>query len=76
MSAPPDPETTVRALLGAAGIPATEEEIAQLAVDYPRLRALVEILHTMPAARYEAPALHFDPTAPMAPWGSTDDPPG
>jgi hypothetical protein len=62
-------EATVRTLLAVAGIPATEEEILAFAQDYPRLRGMVELLHAVPEARYEAPGLLFDPTPTFAEWG-------
>ncbi|HEY6624897.1 MAG TPA: hypothetical protein VIX85_13735 [Acidimicrobiales bacterium] len=62
-------EVTVRAMLAAAGIPATEEEIITFVEDYPRLRGMVDMLHAVPEARYEAPGLLFDPTPTFAEWG-------
>jgi hypothetical protein len=62
-------EATVRAMLAAAGIPATEEEIITFVEDYPRLRGMVAMLHAVPEARYEAPGLLFDPTPTFAEWG-------
>jgi hypothetical protein len=62
-------EATVRTLLAVAGIPATEEAILAFAQDYPRLRGMVELLHAVPEARYEAPGLLFDPTPTFAEWG-------
>jgi hypothetical protein len=62
-------EVTVRTLLAAAGIPATEEEILTFAEDYPRLRGMVELLHAVSEARYEAPGLLFDPTPTFVEWG-------
>jgi hypothetical protein len=62
-------EVTVRAMLAAAGIPATEEEIITFVEDYPRLRGMVEMLHAVPEARYEAPGLLFDPSPTFAEWG-------
>ncbi|HEY2564282.1 MAG TPA: hypothetical protein VGI44_11260 [Acidimicrobiales bacterium] len=62
-------EATVRTLLAVAGIPASEEEILTFAEDYPKLRGMVELLHAVPEARYEAPGLLFDPTPTFAEWG-------
>ncbi len=62
-------EATVRTLLAAAGIPASDEEILTFTEDYPRLRGMVELLHAVPEARYEAPGLLFDPTPTFAEWG-------
>jgi hypothetical protein len=66
---PSTDEATVRTLLAAAGIPASEEEILTFAEDYPRLRGMAELLHAVPEARYEAPGLLFDPTPTFAEWG-------
>jgi hypothetical protein len=65
----PADEATVRALLAAAAIPASEEEILAFAGDYPRLKGMVELLHAVPEARYESPGLHFNPTPKFAEWG-------
>jgi hypothetical protein len=62
-------EATVRTLLTAAGISASESEIRSFTEDYPRVRGMVELLHAVPEARYEAPGLLFDPTPTFAEWG-------
>ena len=62
-------EVTVRTLLAAAGILASQAEVAHLAVGYPELRRMVELLHAVPEARYESPALSFDPTPVFTEWG-------
>lgn len=51
--------TTVRTLLVASGLPATEEEVTALAAGYPALRASVDELYAAPEVRYLDPALRF-----------------
>jgi hypothetical protein len=65
----PDNEVLVRAQLAAAGIPASEEEIGLMVAGYDRVKGMIELLHAVPAARYELPGLHFDPTPTYAEWG-------
>jgi hypothetical protein len=63
-------ETTVRAFLAAAGLTPSEEEIATLVAQYPMHKAGIESLYAIPEARYESPALIFDPTPVFADWAS------
>ncbi|GAA4560158.1 hypothetical protein [Pseudonocardia xishanensis] len=60
---------TVRALLAAAHLPASDAEIEAYAIGYPGLRAGVEALYAAPEVRYLDPALRFqaDP-GPAADW--------
>jgi len=61
-------ETRVAALLDAAGLqPSPAEREAFIAV-YPRLRAMVASLYAVPEARYESPALVFDPRPHFDEW--------
>lgn len=62
------PPTTVRALLAAAGIPADDAEVAGLVAGYPGLRAMIESLYALPAARHAPSALHFTPSAAADRW--------
>ncbi len=55
-------ETTVRVLLEAAGLPVTDEELAQYVALYPTLRAGADRLY-LEEVRYEEPALLFRATA-------------
>jgi hypothetical protein len=64
-----DAETVVRTLLGEAGLPASESEIATLAAAYPALKAGVETLYAVAEARYESPALHFEVSPVFSDWG-------
>jgi hypothetical protein len=48
-------------MLAAAGLPAGSEDVeAQLATVYPLMREAVAILHALPEAREEIPALRFE----------------
>jgi|EndMetStandDraft_3_1072993.scaffolds.fasta_scaffold1662784_1 hypothetical protein len=55
---PEEADTTVRALLNAAGMHLTEEQIAGYVRIYPVLREGADSLF-IPEARYESPALIF-----------------
>lgn len=63
-----DIEATVRTFLATAGLSPSEEEIAALVEVYPRHKAGIESLYAIPAARYESPALIFNPTPVFADW--------
>jgi hypothetical protein len=65
-----DTEMTVRTLLATAGLSPSEEEIAALVGVYPRHKAGIESLYAIPAVRYEAPALVFNPTPVFADWSN------
>jgi hypothetical protein len=62
-------ETVVRTMLGEAGLPVTEEEIAVLVGTYADFKAGVESLYAVRGSRYESPALHFDPRPAFSDWG-------
>lgn len=62
-------DAAVRTALATAGITPTEEEIEALVAGFPRFRAMADLLHAVPAARYESPGLHFNPTPVFAEWG-------
>ena len=53
-------ETTVGALLGAAGITVSETEFADLVKVYPALRAQADGLY-LPELEFVDPAVDFDP---------------
>jgi hypothetical protein len=61
-------ESTVQAFLAAAGLPADPDEVTFLVGQYQIHKAAIESLYAIPAARYEAPALIFDPTPTFADW--------
>jgi hypothetical protein len=65
-----DADAVVRMLLDVAGLAPSEEEIAALVASYPEHRARVEALYAVDAARYESPALIFDPTATVVDWNT------
>jgi len=73
-TADPDDEATVRMVLEASRIPATDAEVAALVPAYRQLRAMADLLHAVPDARYASPALHFDPVPTFVSWapGATD----
>jgi len=55
---PEEADTTVRALLNAAGLHLTEEQIAGYVRVYPTLREMADSLY-ISEARYESPALIY-----------------
>ena len=57
---PTDTETTVKALLDAAQLTVSDEELELFVRIYPGLRKGADGLY-IPEARYEDPALIFDP---------------
>ncbi|WP_378740129.1 hypothetical protein [Nocardia brasiliensis] len=59
---------TVRALLDAACLPATEAEIRALATGFVAYRASINALYTVEAARYADPALRFRAATRSAEW--------
>ncbi|WUH99974.1 hypothetical protein OHR68_41915 [Spirillospora sp. NBC_00431] len=60
----------MRMLLAAAGLPASDDEIDELAAGYTQLRAAVDALNAVPAARYGEPALRFRASAEVVEdWG-------
>jgi aspartyl-tRNA(Asn)/glutamyl-tRNA(Gln) amidotransferase subunit A len=62
-------DATVRSLLAAAGIAPPEEEMAGVIAGYGTVRAMVDLLRGVDAAREETPALRFDPRQGFADWG-------
>jgi hypothetical protein len=60
--------TTVAHLLEAAGFTPPPDEVAELATDYQVVRAMVAMLYTVDEARYESPALGFDPDPRFVDW--------
>ena len=60
MTEPTDTETTVRALLNAAGMTTLTDEQVQIFVRaYPTLRAAADRLYAIPEVRYEQPAVIY-----------------
>ncbi|GAA3542457.1 hypothetical protein GCM10022222_27680 [Amycolatopsis ultiminotia] len=60
----------VRTLLTAAGLPASESEVAAYAAGYPAQRSGLDALYELPAARYADPALRFRAGATIEDWAS------
>jgi hypothetical protein len=54
-----EPAVLVPALLAAAGLSPSPEEVAVLVAQHPRTLADLEALHAVPAARYEEPGVVF-----------------
>ena len=63
-----DTAATVRALVAAAGLAPSDEEMAALIAAYPDLRARMDAMHALVEARYESPSLVFDPNPTFAEW--------
>ncbi|HWB21401.1 MAG TPA: hypothetical protein VG652_00780 [Gaiellaceae bacterium] len=60
--------TAVPTLLAIAGISPSPEEVEKMSRDYPFIRMSAAALYTVPEARYEVPALIFDPVPSFADW--------
>ncbi len=63
-------ESAVRALLGIAGLPATEHEVALLAGQYPAHLAAVDTLYAV-ATDCDPPALVFDAAPTFTDWAES-----
>lgn len=61
-------KAVVRASLGLAGIPASEDDVEILASGYPAGRAAADALYGRTDARYVPPGLIFDPDPTLADW--------
>jgi hypothetical protein len=55
----PDVETTVRALLAAAGMSLPDDKVEMYVRIYPKLRASADALFAIPELRYEQPAVIY-----------------
>ena len=66
-----DTEATVRALVAAAGIEPSEDELATLIAGYPELRSRMDAMHALTEARYESPSLVFDPDPTFTDWDAS-----
>jgi hypothetical protein len=62
-------DTAVRAMLAEAGLRPDEGEIQALVAAYPAFKEGIESLYAVEEARYESPALRFDPNPTFADWG-------
>jgi hypothetical protein len=63
-----DDATTVRAWLDAAGLDPPEEDFEALVQGYSRNRQMAALLFSVKEARYESPALTFQPDPRHADW--------
>jgi hypothetical protein len=63
-----DDDQVVRGLLATAGFQPPTEEIARIVDAYPMIRGMVDSLYAVEAARYESPALIFEPEPTFADW--------
>lgn len=63
-----DVAVTVRALLDAAGLAPSDEEVAELEREYLIVRQMVALLYSADTTRYESPGLIFDPDPQFAEW--------
>lgn len=70
---PANDEEAVKVLLGLAGLPAGNDDLAYLVAAYKSHRRAIERLWSVPGARYEVPALHFDASPPLVEWGVIDE---
>lgn len=61
-------EEAVSALLGATGLAPSEDEMRTLVRSYPDVRSMIDPLYAVAEARYEVPALHFEPRPLFSPW--------
>jgi hypothetical protein len=62
------PTAELRMLLDAAGLPASDAEVAALTEQYPAMRAGVDALYAPPEVRYADPALRFRADAAITDW--------
>ena len=56
-----DDAALVRALLERSGFDPPEADLANLTESYPMVRAMADLLYGVEGARYESPALRFEP---------------
>lgn len=56
---PADPTVVIPALLAAAGLSPSEEEVATMIAQYPGRAAEIDLLFGVADARYEEPGLVF-----------------
>lgn len=59
MTSEPGVETTVRALLAAAGMSLPDDKVELYVRIYPKLRASADALFAIPEIRYEQPAVIY-----------------
>lgn len=67
-NAPKPASNMVGALLDAAGLCPSAEEVRALEKAYPQVRSMIDALYAVSEARYEVPAVHFAPRPVFSPW--------
>jgi hypothetical protein len=65
-------EDEVAGLLMAAGVQPSPEELAEIAAGHRARMDRIDRLYTVPAVRYEEPAIVFDPTPKFVEWDGVD----
>lgn len=63
-----DEADAVRGLLAAAGFDPPPTDVAELVEAYAMVREMVKLLYSVDAARYESPALRFQPDPRFVDW--------
>ena len=63
-----DAATAVPTMLAVAGISPSPEEVEKMIAEYPFIQMSVAALYSVPEARYEVPALIFDPVPTFVDW--------
>jgi hypothetical protein len=63
-----DDAETVRNLLAAAGFDPPATDLAEIVDAYAMVRDMVKLLYSVDAARYESPALRFEPEPRFVDW--------
>jgi hypothetical protein len=63
-----DDTTTVQCLMAAAHFSPSATEMEQLTAAYPAVAGMVAALYAVESARYEVPALHFNPDPIFVDW--------
>lgn len=61
-------ESIVKQAFNDAGIALDEREVAYFVAVYPIVRSMVDSLYKVKEARYEMPALCFDPSPGLTGW--------
>jgi hypothetical protein len=63
-----DDAYAVRSLLAAAGFDPPAGDVAELVDAYAMVREMVKLLYSVEGARYESPALSFEPDPRFVDW--------
>jgi hypothetical protein len=63
-----DDGDAVRGLLAAASFDPPATDLAELVEAYAMVREMVKLLYSVDAARYESPALRFEPDPRLVDW--------